>query len=125
MKKRLLVVASSCFVVLLACEGGKKDPAARPLTGGNAERGELVIHQKGCGACHEIPGIRGANGTVAAPLAKFSQRSFIAGELPNNPDNLVRWIKDPPAVHSKVAMPNLYVTDPEARDIAAYLYTLD
>jgi cytochrome c len=49
---------------------------------------------------------------------------MIAGELPNSPDNLVRWIKDPKAVEPGTAMPDLGLTDDEARDVAAYLYTL-
>ena len=44
--------------------------------------------------------------------------------LPNNPDNMMRWIIDPPGIDDKTAMPNLHVGAAEARDIAAYLYTL-
>jgi cytochrome c1 len=36
----------------------------------------------------------------------------------------MRWIRDPPGVDAKTAMPRLGVTEPDARDIAAYLYTL-
>ena len=54
----------------------------------------------------------------------FSRRTMIAGELPNSPDNLVRWIKDPELVEPGTAMPDLGLTDSEARDVAAYLYTL-
>jgi cytochrome c1 len=37
---------------------------------------------------------------------------------------MIRWIQNPQAVDQKTAMPNLGVTDAEARDVAAYLYTL-
>jgi cytochrome c len=40
------------------------------------------------------------------------------------PDNLARWIVDPKDSTKKVAMPALGVQPDEARDIAAYLYTL-
>jgi cytochrome c1 len=54
----------------------------------------------------------------------FSRRTMIAGELPNSPDNLVRWLRNPKAVESGTAMPDLGLSDDQAHDIAAYLYTL-
>jgi cytochrome c1 len=49
---------------------------------------------------------------------------MIAGELPNTPANLTHWIQHPREVEPKTAMPELGVTEDEAYDIAAYLYTL-
>ena len=92
-------------------------------TGGVARQGEQVIAQKNCGACHTIPGIHAARGLVGPSLAKFGQRTFIAGELPNTPDNLVRWVRSPQSVNSATAMPDLGVTEQQARDVAAYLYS--
>ena len=54
----------------------------------------------------------------------WSKRTFIAGEVPNTPDFLVRWIEVPQAIEPGTAMPNLGVPEGDARDIAAYLYTL-
>jgi cytochrome c1 len=71
-----------------------------------------------------IPGISGASGTVGPPLTDFSHRGYIAGELPNNGPNLIRWIMDPQAVEPGTAMPDLGIGQSEARDIAAYLFTL-
>ena len=51
-------------------------------------------------------------------------RAYIGGVLTNTPDHMVRWIVDPQAVDSLTAMPLLGVSPPEAKDIAAYLYTL-
>jgi cytochrome c1 len=61
---------------------------------------------------------------VGPPLIYFSERTMIAGELPNSEDNLIHWIEHPREVEPKTAMPELGVTDRDARDIAAYLYTL-
>jgi cytochrome c1 len=83
-----------------------------------------VIEQKNCGACHTIPGIRRARGMVAPPLYWFSRRTFIAGQLPNTPANLVRWVQSPVSVEPRTAMPMVGLSDQEARDVAAYLYTL-
>ena len=47
-----------------------------------------------------------------------------AGQLVNSPDNLIRWIVDPQTVEPGTAMPNLGVILAVARDMAAYLYTL-
>ena len=54
----------------------------------------------------------------------FGRRTYIAGELPNTPDNLVVWLKNPRAVEPKTAMPVLGLSDEQARAVAAYLYTL-
>lgn len=108
-----------------ACSGGRDTGEShRVETGGEPDRGAQLIGRYGCGSCHTIPGIRAANGLVGPPLTSFSRRSYIAGELPNSPDNLVKWIVDPPAVEPKTAMPKLGLSASEARDVAAYLYTL-
>lgn len=108
----------------IGCTGGKVTRAYTIAVDGNPVHGKQLIQSYGCGACHTIPGIRTAKGVVGPPLMFFARRTMIAGELPNSPDNLVRWIKDPVAVEPKTAMPNLGITSDQARDIAAYLYTL-
>ena len=47
----------------------------------------------------------------------------MGGVLPNSAGNLVKWIMDPREVDPRTAMPDLGVTEVEARDMAAYLYT--
>lgn len=99
--------------------------SAPPLhvAGGEAGRGKAAIERYGCPACHTIPGIPGYGANVGPPLAKLASRAYVGGVLPNLPQNLVRWLQDPPAVAPRTAMPNLGVTDADARDIAAYLYS--
>jgi len=108
-----------------SCIGGRAAGAYEVLTGGTSSRGKEVIAMKNCGSCHTIPGISGAKGLVGPPLMSFSRRTFIAGELPNKPENLVRWVTSPQSVEPHTAMPNLGLTDQQARDVAAYLYTLE
>ncbi len=91
---------------------------------GATVRGKQVIEQKNCGSCHTIPGIPGAEGVVGPPLTMFASRSFIAGELPNTPENLAKWIENPRMIEPKTAMPDLGVSPSQAQDAAAYLYTL-
>lgn len=121
---KTLLALTILSVLIAGCEGGRTDPRYVAATGGDAQRGAAVIRQFGCGSCHTIPGIRTANGVVGPPLDFFSRRSFIAGELPNSADNLVRWLRNPPGVEPGTAMPVLGLTEQQARDIAAYLYTL-
>ena len=118
----LLGVALWCM--LTGCHDGQLTREYPVSTGGNAQRGKALIQAYGCGSCHTIPGIYTARGVVGPPLMLFSRRTMIAGELPNSPDNLVQWIRNPKAIEPGTAMPNLGLTDYEAHDVAAYLYTL-
>ena len=100
------------------------DAAAAQITGGNPARGEVAIRLYGCPACHSVPGIPGARATVGPELAGISGRPYIAGVLTNTPTNLIRWIHHPQQVDPLTAMPDVGLTEPAARDIASYLYTL-
>ena len=83
-----------------------------------------MIRQYGCGSCHTIPGIQGAHVLVGPSLVQVASRMYIAGVLPNTPTNMLRWLQNPPAVQPFTAMPNMGVTEADARDMAGYLYTL-
>lgn len=124
-QRRMMTVAAlaACFA-LAGCNAGKDLSAYEVSTGGNAEHGKQVIQGYGCGACHMIPGVQDARGLVGPPLMYFSQRTMIAGELPNTPENLVRWLRNPQSIEPKTAMPNLGLSESQASDVAAYLYTL-
>ena len=124
-RARFATLACIALCALLGgCNEGKvtREVAVGQL--GNSAHGRLLIQSYGCGACHMIPGVHGARGKVGPPLMFFSERSMIAGELPNTPSNLTHWIQHPREVEPKTAMPELGVTQDEANDIAAYLYTL-
>ena len=74
--------------------------------------------------CHDIPGVRGADG-LGRPFARPCGRAlYIAGVLPNSAANLTRGIEDPPALAPGTAMPRTGASGQEARDVAAFLYTL-
>jgi putative membrane protein len=119
---RTLVVLVA-VVALSSCDRASGDDRFQ-LTDADAGRGKVAIRRYGCGSCHTIPGITGANALVGPPLAQIASRVYIGGVLPNEPDNLIRWIENPPAVDPKTVMPYMGVTPRDARDIAAYLYTL-
>ncbi len=118
-------VASLLFlVIVIGCSGGLDDERHPRLLGGNAESGRTAMGQYGCTSCHVVPGIAGARGTAGPPLSGIGSRAYIAGVLPNTPENMVRWIMDPQAVDSLTAMPRLGVSDTLARDMAEYLYRI-
>ena len=112
------------LVVLIAACHPQDDRTARQLTGGDPSRGRALIRAYGCGACHTVPGVRGATGLVGPPLTAIADRVYLAGQVPNTPDNMKRWIREPQKIETGTAMPDLHVTEEDARDIAAYLYTL-
>jgi cytochrome c1 len=91
---------------------------------GDPKQGAILLSAHGCGACHTIPGVSGATGSIGPPLTGYARRVYVAGKLPNQLDNLVRWIRDPQRIEPGTAMPNLFVNESEARAMAAYLYTL-
>lgn len=91
---------------------------------GSARRGQAVIQQFRCGTCHVIPGIHGANGLFGPPLNEMSRRTLIAGEIPNTPKNLTRWVQSPTSMKPKTHMPDLGLTQGQAEDVADYLQTL-
>jgi len=117
------LVLSVSAAAVSGCSHGEADAAA--LTGGGSpDRGATLIRSYGCGTCHTVPRVPGAHATVGPNLQGIASRAYIAGVLPNVPNNMVRWIQNPQAVDEKTAMPNLNVSSRDARDIAAYLYTL-
>jgi mono/diheme cytochrome c family protein len=92
-----------------------------PTHSPDPERGRAAIQQYACATCHLIPGVVGANAPVGPPLDGLGARTMLAGRLPNGPENLERWLRGPQAVKPGSAMPDLGVTERDARDIAAYL----
>jgi cytochrome c1 len=91
------------------------------FTAVSAARGRVAIPQYGCQSCHVIPGIVGGRVAVGPPLDHYGARLYIAGHLPNTPENLVRWLRSPDAVKPQTTMPNLGLGERDAADIAAYL----
>lgn len=99
-------------------------PSGRVVPGGDPGRGRVALRAHGCGGCHVIPGVPEARGAVGPSLAGLATRTHIAGRLTNSPLNLAAWIQSPRSIDPGTLMPELGVSDAQARDIAAYLYSL-
>lgn len=118
-----LFLLVSILFLLAACSGEVNgQPEPRAASDSSIETGRQLIASYGCGTCHSIPGVPGANAMAAPSLKDFYQRTYIAGRLPNTEENLIRWIQNPQQIDPGNAMPNLGVTAEQARAIAAYLY---
>lgn len=114
-------IAFGITLFSLADEGADDDRTAI----GDVAAGADLIERAGCGSCHMIPGIAGADGLVGPPLIHWNRRVVIAGLLQNTPSNLVTWLMAPQDVVPDNAMPDLGLSEEQARDIAAYLYTIE
>ena len=109
---------------LLALGACKQPPDARVTTqAAMEERGLAAIRRVGCGACHEITGVDWPRGRAGPSLVGFDDKTPIAGALANTPANLAAFIRYAPAIKPGSPMPPMPVTQAEARDIAAYLYS--
>ena len=132
MRRRVFIIFAITIILCLAAAASYRGAAiarrtaveAEALTGGDVEAGRAAVKTYGCDACHTIPGVVDARGLVGPPLTQIANRIYIGGVLTNTPDNLIKWIQNPPGVDPRTAMPNLGVHETEARNIAAYLYTL-
>lgn len=88
---------------------------------GNVARGEKLVSQVGCRACHVV----GEGDDLGQA---YDRRNF--GPNLNDVGSklevgwLYAWLKNPEQYFPETVMPNLRLTDQEAADIAAYLLTL-
>jgi mono/diheme cytochrome c family protein len=115
----------------VVAQGPKAPPACgraaveAPATrAGDVRRGAQALHQYACSACHTIPGVTSSSPHVGPPLEGIAERLLIAGKLPNTPENMVRWLRHTHEIDPRSAMPEMGVSEQDARDIAAYLGTL-
>ncbi len=126
---RIFLILIMIALSSTACAGvtGQRGAALRierqPVPDGDITRGRQLLYDYGCGACHVIPGVPGAIAQVGPPLNDWSQRTYIAGSLPNTLTNLISWIVNPQAIEPGTAMPFLGVDQEEARHMSAYLYS--
>ena len=120
----IVVAALGVYIYQEVRQDMEQQRAAIAVTGGDPARGRLYLAQFGCGGCHMIPGVDAATGQVGPELGNIARRVYVAGVLTNSTDNLIRFIVDPKAVDDKTAMPRTGITAGQARDVAAYLYSL-
>lgn len=128
MRAKLSLLFASLALMLAGCERYDNFAAYKDVTtvtnGGDPAAGKNAITYYGCGTCHTIPGIRDAVAVVGPPLEHIANRNVIGGQMPNTPANLMHWIQKPREVSPHTLMPDMNVSEEDARNITAYLYTL-
>jgi cytochrome c len=124
--ERRAAFCAGLFLIAILAGCGRNDIQrnAIRMTGGNPDRGPVLVDRYGCGTCHTISAVRGATGLVGPPLDGIARRVYLAGQLPNTAENMIRWIRHPQSIERGTAMPELKVTEQDGRDLAAFLYTL-
>ena len=127
MRKHTLAVLVTGLLAVSCGGQASAPPAARPA-GGSPEQGKKLVGEKGCIACHtinQIPEARGAVGPQLDGVGDAQNRPKIAGGvLANTPDNLRKWLSDPPAAKPGTLMPNLSLSPQEIEHLVAFLQTL-
>ncbi len=109
---------------LLASKSGNMEcPVPAAAAPYSIEEAQIALRQYSCDNCHVIRDMVGPNTRVGPSLEQWYRRKYIAGVVPNTPENLVRWIVDPRAVSPHTLMPDLDVIEPHAQIMARYLLT--
>jgi cytochrome c1 len=130
----LLIVILGFAGTLSGCAAAPAPPAAgsaqqataKPATSqvsAGAKVGRDLFLDKACAVCHKVRGIDSV-GTAGPALDGFASRPMIAGVLPNTPEQLKRWLLDPPGVKPGTAMPRITLTEAEAVRLVAFLQSL-
>lgn len=101
------------------------------------QRGKLLFKNKGCAGCHAVGNENYAYGQDAPDLTNFGLRTTVAaGRVPNTPENLASWLRNPQELKPTNYMPTLWpigegVSDEVAQQreeeiaaIVAYLQSL-
>jgi cytochrome c oxidase subunit II len=98
----------------------QRQPAPPPSPGG-AAKGAEIFREKNCVNCHSIAGLM-TKGRVAPDLTHLGSRTTLAaGTLPNTPENLAKWLKDPQSVKKGVLMPDTGLETDQIKYLTAYL----
>ncbi|WP_346797475.1 c-type cytochrome [Halomonas sp. Bachu 37] len=121
---RKILVCLALLLPVVGCGSDEANSLPDDSTAGDPAKGKAAIADYGCGSCHAIPGVPGANGRTGPSLERIAKRTYLAGVLPNTPEDMARWLRAPETIDPLTAMPNMVVSAEDARDITAYLYTL-
>lgn len=119
----VVATLAALLLILGACTPAPQQARDLEVTGGDADRGRIVYLEYGCASCHATPDVPSVRQGVGPDLDELPDRLYLAGQVPNRPEELIRWIRHPQQIVPGTLMPDLGVTEQDARDIAAFLYT--
>ena len=123
-----LAICTLAALAALGCADRIDYAKGAALSGGDPAAGKEKIILHDCHSCHVIPGVP-ESGSRGPTLAHWATRRTIAGQWPNTPQSLQDFLEHPDRMlHAKgmkteMAMPTIKPSD--AKDIAAYLFSLE
>ena len=129
---RLTVTATlllSLTLFLVACSQTFNFERGASMTGGDPQAGKEKIVLHDCHSCHEIPGIPLNRDRKGPSLKHWARQSTIAKKWPNTAENLEDFLQHPErmlhgnGLKSEITMSSVKASD--AKDIAAYLFSID
>ena len=89
---------------------------------GDYDRGRTLVNSLGCKGCHQIQPEPDPNYSPTIQGIRMEQGPNLIGLGSKvKEDWLLSWLKNPYSYHEDTKMPNLRITDQEAKDIATYL----
>ncbi|MFZ0088525.1 MAG: cytochrome c oxidase subunit II [Solirubrobacteraceae bacterium] len=98
-----------------------QEAPARSPTSAQAQAGQGVFMNSQCSSCHRIAGTSAA-GAVGPDLTHVASRTTLAAvEIPNRPDWLASWLRNPQRIKPGDRMPDLGLSSTEVSDLVAYL----
>ena len=106
---------------------GQKQDAASGLDGLAASGFDAFMEGTGtCINCHAIQGTP-AQGISGPDLTHLASRDCFAGCMldTQDPEDIERWLRDPPAIKPGSFMPDYDLPDDEIAELVAYLQTLE
>jgi mono/diheme cytochrome c family protein len=123
--------AADLATYLSPADDGRDEDVATVLKGEDAARGRELLDMKGCGLCHRMTGVaplRGALLPAGVAITDMARGVRLAPDLRVTrerwrPSLLVRWLLHPSQVKPDTLMPDMRLTEADARGIAAYLLT--
>ena len=124
MRFRVIVQEQADFDAWVAGAQAGAPPPDQAEEGLVADGAQLFL-QAGCVGCHVIDGYPGAVGAVGPNLTQVGARTALAGGwLENTPEELAKWLRNPPAVKPGSLMPDLGLDEAQIERLVAYLQTL-
>lgn len=111
-------------MALTSCKSKEENDLPITISEQEVQAGKKWVAAYGCINCHQIPGVGGLTNDLGPPLGAWSQQKYIAGRIPNTPENLTKWLLAPHGVEKETAMPDLNLSPAEARSITIFLFSL-
>src|SRR5262249_29182311 len=105
-------------------ESWLRDQAKEQSPPSSDDTAARAFFSQSCVKCHRVRGTS-AQGTNGPDLTHLMSRQTLAsGMVPNTPENLDAWVRDPQKIKQGCLMPDFGLSEGERNDVVRYLRTL-